>query len=71
MRVCERRGCSVRVRRAGVCVCVCTVCMYICVHRENGRVGLFHWIPDTFKECEKMADIRRVNLKAISVRVIL
>lgn len=26
-----------------------TVCMYICVHCKNGRVGLLHWIPDTFQ----------------------
>lgn len=38
---------------------------------QDGRVGLLHWIPDTFKECEKMADIRRVNLKTISVHVML
>lgn len=39
---------------------------YACTLVVNARrrMGLQHWFPDTFKECEKTANIRFVNLKS-------
>lgn len=46
---------------------------YACTFAGNAkrRIGLWHRIPDTFKECAKIADIWRVNLQAIIVHLML
>ena len=41
------------------------------VGNARRRTGLQHWFPDTFKECEETANIQCVNLKAISVLLML